>query len=774
MSVMMNKDKEEVQNRWVTVGDDSVTIIVQKSTFYRVIRTVNHWIEQLMKLHQGNDGIDVSKTDNWYCKWRARYKIMRSSRRDFKEIYQQWTNDFTEENPTPLLLWNHLIADIPHLENHYERKEMVNKDTNSMKFSLTIELYKFKDNNNRFGKAASVQSYDPFNGNSSIVTFNTIASCATGNFEDNEQDHIEADKDNSNDNVPMPNINLHQDLSAEKKPTPTSFQLSSDLSIGDDSKLSKKDKQNRKSTELQKVVAQACTTTINEIGKNMQSYVENLNSTMQQQTELLKQLTIAQTTIKVEPKSTTPRHTVDPSFRYTHIPSPRVKVPAPNNASTPTSHPSNHNKTLPTLQRPGVTIFMHRGDQYELNDTHFHKYTRDLMKVTTKVDLIQYYMQLQAMAANNNIFMMPFDRLTTWDKAADTIPPTCMLESLTVEDNTVEAYRKMTTSLYTKISESKFNNLQYQAIVHHHATTQDGFETLYDLAAQCHPKIIAKTSRVRDTNVRPTMTSQDSIFTYTTKLQTWIDIDAINGVKRTDSQIIDIVLEELYKDSRFELACAGIVSQIRMNETFNRQYNTTTFPVELKLSNLPHTIMAYYSEDEQSQLYPQTTPTINTVSTPTRSNTTTDQVCQDIIRKLHSNKSLSREFIDEVCKGCGKYGHEVYQSGCDFCAQYLIAKNYLEEHPTAATPILKKYRKHQQLRRDNRQSKLSTKSEDKKSNVRFKKYNTRNATRSTKAKVKQLTDLIESIYESEQSDSDDSHYKDANSDESGSESQENN
>ena len=115
--------------------------------------------------------------------------------------------------------------------------------------------------------------------------------------------------------------------------------------------------------------------------------------------------------------------------------------------------------------------------------------------------------------------MQTFENLTSWDKSPSTIPTTCIFNTLSVIDNTVEAYKRMKSALYTKISKSKLEVPQYQAIVSHHSTTQDGFEVLYDLAVYCHPKLIVSTSKVRDTNPRPTMESTDSIYSFVKKVE---------------------------------------------------------------------------------------------------------------------------------------------------------------------------------------------------------------------------------------------------------------
>jgi hypothetical protein len=113
-----------------------------------------------------------------------------------------------------------------------------------------------------------------------------------------------------------------------------------------------------------------------------------------------------------------------------------------------------------------------------------------------------------------------------------------------------------------------------------------------------------------------------------------------------------------------------------------------------------------------------------------------------------------RESVDKTCKGCGQFGHDVYHQGCDFCAKFLIATEYLEQNPNAKKSILYKYKKHQNLRKDAR----ATDGKQRKSEQPAKrnhKYNTR-----SRAKVNMLTDLLTTALNFD-SDEDETDYEDA-------------
>ena len=525
------------------------------------------------------------------------------------------------------------------------------------------------------------------------------------------------------------------------------------------------------------VVEQACVSTLNKIGDDMKQYATDLNKLMEQQTKLLQSMAVS---LKPPSNPLAPDHVpsdpIKPSAPLVPTPTPVPTKPAPpplplgnlgNTPSTPStfrftnmptpkgnsansaiphrstgSSTTTHHPRQSSIQRAGTVTFTYDGNQYELNDTHFLKYSRDLQPVTSKQDLIQFYIQIQAMAVIDNIFLAPFDSLTEWDKSPTTIPTTCLLQSLSVLDNTVEAYTRMKSALYTKVAKAKFENLEYKAIVDHHATTQDGFEVLYDIACYCHPKLVSTTSKVRDTNPRPVMKQSDTIYTFVKAMQTWIEIEQINGVCHSEMKIIDIVLEELRTDTRYEAACTGIIGQLSMTEAYNRQFKVNDFPTELMLQNLPKTVMSYYTDEEKLQLFPtQSADRVSTlVSTPKRSNTTTDQLCASIIKSIKDNKNLSRKAIDAFCQGCGKYGHDAFQTGCDFCAQLLIARNFMETNPNSAKQILKKYKTHQHHRQPKHSKEKSTEQSTT-------KPPRRQSYRQRRARIKQATDVLATIFD---------------------------
>jgi hypothetical protein len=101
--------------------------------------------------------------------------------------------------------------------------------------------------------------------------------------------------------------------------------------------------------------------------------------------------------------------------------------------------------------------------------------------------------------------------------------------------------------------------------------------------------------------------------------------------------------------------------------------------------------MSYYSDDEKQQLFPTPASTISIINKLT-SEETTDEA---IVRSIRDNTSFARKSINKLCGGCGKYGHDVFKTGCYFCAQHLIASEFFRKYPKASNKILEQFQEHQ-------------------------------------------------------------------------------
>ena len=100
----------------------------------------------------------------------------------------------------------------------------------------------------------------------------------------------------------------------------------------------------------------------------------------------------------------------------------------------------------------------------------------------------------------------------------------------------------MKNALYAKISNSEIEDSEYKAIIKHGSIGKDGFEVLYDLMTLCHPKLMVATSKIRDTNERPHLEDNESIYEFAEKITTWLTIEQIEGVQHSDDKILNIFM----------------------------------------------------------------------------------------------------------------------------------------------------------------------------------------------------------------------------------------
>jgi hypothetical protein len=305
----------------------------------------------------------------------------------------------------------------------------------------------------------------------------------------------------------------------------------------------------------------------------------------------------------------------------------------------------------------------------------------------------------------------------------------------------------MKSALYHKISQVSFSNQEYKAVVEHGKMEQDGFDILYDLMTLCHPKLVAITNKYCNVNEKPMFDRNNSIYSYCNKLHPWLDIETINNHRHTDNDIINIVLEQLSPDTRYNKAVESITQKLTFNDTFQRQLGTVIFPEGLKLRNLPGTIMSYYSTEEKADLFP------TDISSSTMNMLNDDTVVDAIIKCIRAKPSYVRESIDLFCPGCGQHGHSIFQSGCDFCAKHLLVTEFFKKFSNMKPKVIEKFKDHQTKIKAAKKERNTSTGKPKKC------FNPRQY----KATVNLLADIMESLDESSNSDSEE--YQDANEEE---------
>ena len=292
--------------------------------------------------------------------------------------------------------------------------------------------------------------------------------------------------------------------------------------------------------------------------------------------------------------------------------------------------------------------------------------------------------------------------------------------------------------LILKIAKGSFTNAEHKAIIMNHSVTQDGFAVLYDLAARCHPHLLARTSRYNNYNARPQMMPEDNIYSLKRKYENWLEIEKIDNHVYTDECLLRFIMQDLRDDTRYDKALRTLEVELSTYDTMKRHSpNYIPFPTDLMLHNIPQTVMACYTDDEKDTLFvsPTVSKVSDTVSTASSismeqgfvrtvfSAGTTDDIQAFIkVMKGTANRVPARESIDEYCQGCGKYGHDVFHQGCDFCAQLSIALKFLDKNPNEAKKLIREYMSHQRKRKDarktNKQKNQSRKSPSKKTAIK--------------------------------------------------------
>ena len=512
----------------------------------------------------------------------------------------------------------------------------------------------------------------------------------------------------------------------------------------------------------------------------MDELKNSLNGLMLQQHNLIQSFVNNQSNPQIHQTPVTNPH---PPFTPSnpHVP-PSTHRPHRNFASPQQRSNAGHSQhNQMQYQRSGSVIFNYRGSTYELRDNQYAKNSSELRKVTNSVDLVHFYEEIQSEAISYNIFLQQFDMLKPWDKyVTNSLPPTCIFDSLNANDNTIDAYNRMKNALYAKISKSEIKDPEYKAIVKHGSIGKDGFEVLYDLMTLCHPKLMVATSKIRDTNERPQLEQNESIYSFAEKLTTWLTIEQIKGLNHSDDHILDIFMAEMRKDSKYDLAVQSISSELTIKDTLFRQTGIKDFPEHLKLYHLPSTVMSYYSKTERNQLFPteendssESTAIVNKMTSTDLNNyaeTSNESyeglLVQEIIRVANditdAKVQLARQAVDQNCEGCGMYGHDVYKTGCDRCAQYILIKRYLEKNPENEKSILYKYKNHQKDLAAKRRTKSSTRKGTTTTNSSEKQPRHRYNTRYNRAKIQRIQEAIMAAVEPESNDSDVESYTSAN------------
>ena len=777
-----------------------VEMIATPQIAYKIIRVVNHFIKHIIENY--NDEMSVASDTIWYKKWQSVYSIMRSSRRTMIDNYRLLFDDYTtkDNDVSTYTFVMALIEYVPHLKQCYDINPIEGLSINRNKFHLIITLYsgKIKDKDNPFApleEASLNSSFKPFTENKSIATWHTNITRQSSESNQMEQmvpDDVVVDKKQQADDNSQVTTASNPDNNTPDKSKESGLSYSTTTYNPGAKKIVTFTK---KQHIIKDEIVEECN---KEINKNMEELSKSLKGMIIQQQNILQTLVSNQSnsfmpqtpTMSNPPITNNPPTTRNPPPTTPSNPNISTSINPNNSSSSYRPHKSfaspqqrintsQSNNNQFQYQRSGSVIFNYNGQSYELHDSQYAKNSSDLRKVTNSVDLVHYYEEMQSEAIAYNIFLQQFDMLKPWDKyVTNSLPPTCIFDYLTANDNTIDAYNRMKNALYAKISKSEIEDPEYKAIIKHGSIGKDGFEVLYDLMTLCHPKLMVATSKIRDTNERPHLEDNESIYEFAEKITTWLTIEQIEGVQHSDDKILNIFMAEMRKYTKYDLAVQSIASELTIKDTLNRRTGVKDFPEHLKLYHLPSTVISYYSKTERNQLFPPEesnstdgTAIVNRGSSTDLNNyeDMANESYSDIAREIievanditEAKVMLARQGVDQNCEGCGMYGHDVFKTGCDRCAQYILIKRYLEKNPGSEKSILFKYRKHQKQLAEKRRSRTNRKESTGNTNSERKprhRYNTKY----NKAKIQRVQEAIMAAVATDSNESDDESYASAN------------
>jgi hypothetical protein len=154
-------------------------MIAQPLTAFKLLRVLNHWIDNLQKHHNNHEKVNTEQ--KWYIKWKAIYPFIKSSKRDFLDVYRMITEDYsvTDTTANVLSLVEFFRTNYPEFINYYDIKPIQGRETDRNYFEFTLNLYyhSFTDRENQYGELASLNgSFRPFTSNNSITTWKTTHS----------------------------------------------------------------------------------------------------------------------------------------------------------------------------------------------------------------------------------------------------------------------------------------------------------------------------------------------------------------------------------------------------------------------------------------------------------------------------------------------------------------------------------------------------------------------------------------------------------------------
>lgn len=304
--------------------------------------------------------------------------------------------------------------------------------------------------------------------------------------------------------------------------------------------------------------------------------------------------------------------------------------------------------------------------------------TNTIPEISSKASIVSHYKQYVAAAGRFGIQITPPHEVTRWGN--EEYPPTCPYAPTDFDTlNQFEyIYAQSSTAIYNKLQKTIDESWQVGwNLIDQEDIHCDGYKVLYRLLEQVHPNLNNEAEIIME----PQYTTADNVFSFCKKYSQYVgyqrgmgnnisDMMAYNYVHQFLSSATNHYTEGLSECKR--LYRDYMQSCDRWNDS-GRISPEPVFPRLLKLDELPLTISKYSRDDDKVR--------VNTIRD---GHIPSDWDKDDgMVHRLERRKRL-----DEFCKACGQFGHNVNANGeCDVVAKVSTCLRWLK---TAKESDLKK------------------------------------------------------------------------------------
>ena len=388
--------------------------------------------------------------------------------------------------------------------------------------------------------------------------------------------------------------------------------------------------------------------------------------------------------------------------------------PLPNDAEQATS------STITKVNEKYVEFYQPQG-MYTLRDNDFKRNSPPLQICKKTSDIVHIYNALESSANSYNIMVTPFNDVQVWDKDPMSVPTTCNMQfDVENDDNLQMVYSRMSSAIYEKLRKANFLYIPKFNKILNSTRTTDGFVILYKLIESQHPHLTSEQKRPP----KPTLNNSTCIYDFLTEYENWLDYESISSRTYTPAEKIEYLMDQLQQEEKYEEAYKLVSSQYMIYKQDKLRNYNAPFPHSLLLTNVDSTIATVYGDDEQYILYgdisnsdsdsndnaqvhamhANPTRRTNNNQRNNRSDYNNNQHFYGRLFQSPERKNWKRKPIQQWCKCCGTFGHDVFRNGCDFAAKVLLAESFLARNPNMQQRIIDTYKAAQKKNGENRKT----------------------------------------------------------------------